>query len=540
MTAPLDPNQFGLAAFLLQHERKGLLRIVACGSVDHGKSTLLGRLLYETKTLFDDQLDSLKVASRRHGGEAGDIDYSLLLDGLAAEREQKITIDVAYRFFSTEKRKFIIADAPGHEQYTRNMATGASTADAALILVDAATGLTAQTKRHSLIVSMLGVRHFVVVVNKMDLAGWSEAVFKRIESEFRTFAMDLDIGEIVCIPTAARSGDNVVAGSPAMPWYRGPTMLEHLEQVDVSADVDASGLRMPVQWVNRPHAGFRGYSGLIAAGSIRPGTAVRILPAGTTTTVDDIVTYDGNLDDAVAGQSVTLTFTDDVDVSRGDVIASIAESPAVTDRLAARVVWMGKDALAPGRAYLLKLGTTTATARVEAPLAVIDLDTRRSTPTDRLVTNEIGACTWQLDRAIAADDYRSSKATGSFILIDPENYDTVGMGFVVPAGSAGAKQHRNRPTAPLHWQRARQARATSILHPPAADAHLRSVAKAVSWRAAASLATFLIALAVTGSTAVASSVAVADVATKLLLYYCHERIWSLVPWGRGRTAAPRT
>jgi sulfate adenylyltransferase large subunit len=430
MTAQPDQSQFALQRLLSAQEETSPLRIVVCGSVDHGKSTLIGRLLYEADGVFDDQLESLKQLSRRHGSANGDIDFSLLLDGLAAEREQKITIDVAYRFFATDRRKFIIADAPGHEQYTRNMATGASTADVALILVNAASGLTAQTRRHSLIVSMLGVRQFVVAVNKMDLVGWSEAAFRAIEDDFRQFADELGVNQTVCIPVSARGGENVVAPSAAMPWYRGPSVLAQLEQMDVVRASHASGFRMPVQWVNRPNADFRGYSGLVTSGTVKPGMDVQILPSGETTRVVRIVTFDGDLDRAEAGRSVTLTLAHDVAISRGDVISSQKDEPIVSDRLSAHLVWMGKAALTHERSYLLKLGTSVVSARVEAPLRMIDLNTRKWSETDRLTINDIGACTLQLDRPIAADEYRHSKGTGSFILIDPESYDTIAMGMI--------------------------------------------------------------------------------------------------------------
>jgi sulfate adenylyltransferase large subunit len=437
MTARPDPNAFALDDFVRRQERKSLLRFIACGSVDHGKSTLIGRLLYESKHLFDDQLDALKADSRKFGTQGKDLDFALILDGLAAEREQKITIDVAYRFFTTERRKFIVADAPGHEQYTRNMATGASTADLALILVNAQAGLTRQTKRHSLIVSTLGVRHVLLAVNKMDLVDWSEEAFAKIEADFRAFAKNLDDAEIVCIPIAARTGDNVVARSPKMDWYRGPTLLQHLEQVEVAGVPQQQPFRMPIQWVNRPNSDFRGYSGLIASGEVFVGMPVRISPSGQTTHIDRIVTFDGDLDRAVAGQSVTLTTADEIDASRGDVIADSAHPPAVADRLSCRIVWMDKNPLAPGRSYHFKLATAAATATVEADLRALDLNTQSAVATDSLQINDIGDCTLQLDRPVAFDRYADGKDTGSFILIDRESYDTVGMGFVQQAPGRG-------------------------------------------------------------------------------------------------------
>jgi sulfate adenylyltransferase large subunit len=527
MTARPDPSEFAIDDFLRRQERKSLLRFVACGSVDHGKSTLIGRLLYEAKLLFDDQLETLAAESPKHGTLGKELDFSLLLDGLAAEREQKITIDVAYRFFATERRKFIVADAPGHEQYTRNMATGASTADLALIVVNAQAGITRQTRRHSLIVSTLGVRRLVLAVNKMDLVDWSEEAFRAIETEFRHFADTLGVRDIVCIPLAARSGVNIARRSTQMAWYGGPTLLDYLEQVEVAPEPHAAGFRLPVQLVNRPDADFRGYSGLIASGDAYVGMPVRVMPSGETSHIDRIVTFDGDIERASAGQSVTITLADEIDASRGDVIADAGRPPQVSDRLQARVVWVGKEPLAPGRGYLIKLGTTSAKAMTEARLRVLDLDTGASNPAERLFINDIGECTLRLDRAIAADLYTESKETGSFILIDPESYDTVGMGFVEGAGTragllARLRQRLTRPrrastkAAPARWR----------------DSHIRSIVKAISWRATGSIDTFLVTLIITGSSVFAGSVAVTEIATKIVFYYGHERIWALVPWGR--------
>jgi len=439
MTARPNPSVFALDRLLRQQERKRLLRFIVCGSVDHGKSTLIGHLLYEAGSLYDDQLEALVVESRKYGTQGKEIDFSLVLDGLAAEREQKITIDVAYRFFSTEQRKFIVADAPGHEQYTRNMATGASTADLALILINAQTGLTRQTRRHSLIVSTLGVRHLLVAVNKMDLVGWSEDSFRATEAAFRDFAMELGDCEIVCIPVSARSGDNVVSPSRNIDWYRGPTLLRYLEGVEI-AEGPRRSFRMPVQLVNRPSPDFRGYSGLVTGGVVYAGMPVRIWPSGQASSIARVVTFDGDFDRGAAGQSVTLTLADEVDVSRGDVIAEAGDPPIVTDRLSARVVWMGKDTLAPGTSYLVKLATATAKATVEPSLRVLDLDTRGWAAADRLFINDIGHCVLALDRPIATDRYGDNKETGSFILIDPESYDTVGMGLLEPPQGDGLSQ----------------------------------------------------------------------------------------------------
>jgi bifunctional enzyme CysN/CysC len=430
MTVRPDPTGFGFDDFLREQDSKSLLRFIACGSVDHGKSTLIGRLLYEAQVLCQDQLGAVANDSRRLGTQNGEMDFSLLLDGLAAEREQKITIDVAYRFFATGRRKYIVADAPGHEQYTRNMATGASTADLALIVVNAKSGLTQQTKRHSLIVSSIGVRSFLVAVNKMDLVDWSEEAFRSIQAEFYALAKELDVGQIACIPISARDGDNLVARSPHPDWYSGPTLLDYLEQVEVAGAPRRQPFRMPVQWVNRPNAEFRGYSGLIAGGNAYPGMAVRIFPSGQQTSIERIVTFDGDAEQSGAGRSVTLTLKDEVDVSRGDVIAEVGRPPAVTDRIGARIVWMGDQPLASGQSYLIKLGTATAKAVVQPGLRVLELDTRKLLSAEQLGMNDIGECVLRLDRTMAADPFWQVKDTGSFILIDPESFDTVGMGLV--------------------------------------------------------------------------------------------------------------
>jgi sulfate adenylyltransferase large subunit len=519
MTARPDPGEFAIEDFLQRQERKSLLRFIACGSVDHGKSTLIGRLLYEAKLLFDDQIETLAAESRKHGTLGKELDFSLLLDGLAAEREQKITIDVAYRFFATERRKVIVADAPGHEQYTRNMATGASTADLALIVVNAQAGITRQTRRHSLIVSTLGVRRLVLAVNKMDLVDWSEADFRAIESEFRSFADALGVRDIVCIPLAARSGDNIAGRSPKMAWYRGPTLLDHLEDIDVGPEPHATGFRLPVQLVNRPDADFRGYSGLIASGDVYAGMVVRVMPSGETSHIDRIVTFDGDIERASAGQSVTITLADEIDASRGDVIADAGQPPRVSDRLQTRIVWVGKEPLAPGRGYLIKLGTTSAKATAEAPLRVLDLDRGAVKAAERLFINDIGECTLRLDRAIAADLYSESKETGSFILIDPDSYDTVGMGFVEGTGPREGLLARLR-------RRLRRPRRASGKAMPARwrDSHIRSIVKAISRRATGTIDTFLVTLIITGSSVLAGSVAVTEIATKIVFYYGHERV----------------
>ncbi len=411
-------------------EKQGLLRFVACGSVDHGKSTLLGRLLYESKQLFADQIETLAADSRKYGTQGEELDYSLLLDGLAAEREQNITIDVAYRFFSTPRRKFIVIDTPGHEQYSANMATGASVADLALVLVSADEGLTRQSRRHTAVVGMLGVQDVVLVVNKMDRAGWRQDAFRALEAEFREIAADSGIENVVAIPVAAKTGDNIAAHSPHMPWYRGATLLDYLEHADPSRTGTAGPLRMPIQLVNRPDAHFRGYSGLITSGVVEVGMPVKLLPCGLSSRIARIVTYDGDLVRAEAGQSVTLTFTDQIDASRGDVIADAAQPPAPARRIGARIFWMGERPLQPGQKYLAKLGTRTVTATIGADLTVTDLDQRRSVTARAIAPNEIGTCTLEFDRRVAADRYAECRDTGSFIVIGPESCNTVGMGCV--------------------------------------------------------------------------------------------------------------
>jgi sulfate adenylyltransferase large subunit len=518
------PAVFALDSFLLQQENKSLLRFVACGSVDHGKSTLIGQLLYGVESVFDDQLGALRRESRKHGTQGEELDFSLLLDGLAAEREQKITIDVAYRFFSTAKRKFIVADTPGHEQYTRNMATGASTADLALILVDAASGLRAQTRRHALIVSSVGVRHIALVVNKMDKVGWSEDAFRAIEREFHDYAGELGVEKLVCIPAAARSGDNVVDRSAHIGWYDGPTVLEYLENADV-AKTAPRAFRMPVQGVNRPDPEFRGYNGMVSSGEARPGMPVQILPSGQTSHVARIVTYDGDLEVAQTGRSVTLTLADDIDVSRGDVIAAIEQPPAVTDKISARVVWMDSEPLVPGRSYFLKLGASSTVAVVRSGLRVLDLDSRNSTGAAQLAANDIGHAVFDLDRQIAVDAYADHRGTGAFILIDRDTYDTVAMGIV----------ERERPIGLVSGLRdfflsRIGARAASTERP--GESHGRSIAKALSWRATGSIDTFVITLIITGSGVWASSIAATEIFTKIAFYYLHERAWSFVRWGR--------
>jgi bifunctional enzyme CysN/CysC len=410
---------------------RGLLRFNTCGSVDDGKSTLIGRLLYESKALFDDQLVALEQDSKKSGTRGGEVDYALLLDGLSAEREQGITIDVAYRFFASETRNFIVADTPGHEQYTRNMVTGASTADLSLILIDARKGVLTQTRRHSFIVHLLGIQHVVLVVNKMDLVDYQHSVFERIEREYREFCETFGLRSVTCIPISALNGDNVVERSSAMPWYQGPSLMKMLDDVQVDESLlESKPLRMPVQWVVRPSADFRGFAGTIVAGSVRPGDSIRVQPSGRVTQVERIVTRDGDLPEAVAGQSVVLTLTDEVDVSRGDLLTR-ADSPAeVANQFEATIVWMAESALLRGRSYLLKIGARTVDATVSPIKHKIDINTFEHLPTSKLEMNEIGVCNLELARPIAFDPYRENRDTGGFILVDRMTNDTVGAGML--------------------------------------------------------------------------------------------------------------
>ncbi|PAX06550.1 sulfate adenylyltransferase subunit CysN [Sphingomonas lenta] len=417
--------------YLRAREGKDLLRFITCGSVDDGKSTLIGRLLYDSRQIFVDQLERLEADSRRVGTQGSEIDFALLVDGLAAEREQGITIDVAYRFFATEGRKFIVADTPGHEQYTRNMVTGASTADLAVILVDARKGVLTQTRRHAYLTHLLGVRRMVLAVNKMDLVGYDQGVFDAIVGEFAAFAERIGAGETVAIPISGFRGDNVAARSEAMAWYAGPTLIEHLETVPVDADAAAGRpFRMPVQWVNRPDQSFRGFSGLVTDGTVRPGDAVRVLPSGRTSSVQRIVTFDGDLPQAEAGRSVTLTLKDEVDCSRGDVIAAAAAPPEVADQFEATIVWMADEPLLPGRGYWLKLGTQTVTAQVQAPKYRVDVDTLEHLAAKTLELNGIGVANVATDRPIVFEPYADSRDLGGFVLIDKETNATVGAGLL--------------------------------------------------------------------------------------------------------------
>jgi bifunctional enzyme CysN/CysC len=410
---------------------KSLLRFNTCGSVDDGKSTLIGRLLYDSKALFDDQLATLEADSKKVGTRPGEIDYALLLDGLSAEREQGITIDVSYRFFSTEKRNFIVADTPGHEQYTRNMVTGASTADLSIILIDARRGILTQTRRHSVLVCRLGIRHVVLVINKMDLVDYSKDVFDKIEAEYRAFATELGLPEVTCIPISAVKGDNIIDKSVAMPWYKGPTLMHLLDNVDIDETrVRELPLRLPIQWVNRPNQDFRGFAGTIVGGRIRKGETIRVQPSGLTSRVSRIVTFDGDLDEAVAGQSITITLADEIDVSRGDLIVAADQPAEVADQFEATVVWMNEAPLLPGRSYFMKVGTRLATATISPLKYKINMNTMQHLAAATLELNEIGVCNLQLDRSIPFDPYTVNRDTGGFILIDRITNDTVGAGML--------------------------------------------------------------------------------------------------------------
>lgn len=415
--------------YLNQHENKELLRFITCGSVDDGKSTLIGRLLYESKVLFEDQLESMEVDSKKFGTQGGNPDFALLVDGLAAEREQGITIDVAYRYFNTDRRKFIVADTPGHEQYTRNMITGASTADVAILLIDARKGLLTQTRRHAYLTSLIGINNIVLAVNKMDLVQYSEDTFNEIVESFEEFAEQINIDNITAIPMSALVGDNIIEPSREMPWYHGTTLLSYLETVKVDTDLAQSKpFRLPVQWVNRPNLDFRGFAGTIASGTISKGDQVRIQPSGKTSCIDRIVSSDGDMEHAVAGQAITLTLGDQIDISRGDVI-STTETPASTaNQFESTIVWMDEEPLLPGRPYIMQCGTATATATITDIKHEINVNTMEQTASKQLELNNIGVCNLNLDRQIAFDSYEDNQTTGSFILIDRISNNTVGAG----------------------------------------------------------------------------------------------------------------
>jgi bifunctional enzyme CysN/CysC len=444
MDSANKPELAGVDGAVHLRVKKGLLRFNTCGSVDDGKSTLIGRLLFESKALFDDQLKALEADSKRVGTRPGELDYALLLDGLSAEREQGITIDVAYRYFSTEKRNFIVADTPGHEQYTRNMVTGASTADLSVILIDARKGVLTQTKRHSFLVSLLGIRHVVLAVNKMDLVDYSEDVFRKIETDYRAFAKQLGLENVICIPISAVNGDNVIENMTNMPWYTGTTLMQLLDSVEVDEmRLVNEPFRFPVQWVNRPHLDFRGFAGTIVAGSVQVGDTLRVQPSGRTSKLTSIVTYGGNLERATVGQSVTLTLADEIDISRGDLLVK-ADAPAeVANQFEATVVWMSEAPLLRGRAYLLKIGNKTVTATIAPIKHRINVNTLEHLPAPKLELNEIGIVNLELDRPIAFDPYVKNRDTGAFILIDRLTNDTVGTGML---------RFALRRAQNVHWQ----------------------------------------------------------------------------------------
>jgi bifunctional enzyme CysN/CysC len=430
MTRAVHPAGVDVEAFLLEDERKGLLRFITCGSVDDGKSTLVGRLLYDSKTLFEDQLAALASDSKRVGTRGAELDFALLVDGLSAEREQKITIDVAYRFFATPRRKFIVADTPGHEQYTRNMITGASTADVAVILIDARKGVLTQTRRHTYLAALLGIRHVVLAVNKMDLIDYSREAFARIEADYRAFASRTPLYDVTCIPIAAVHGQNIAFRGVETPWYEGPTLIEHLETVQVDHDDESAPFRLPVQWVNRPHQEFRGFAGTIVSGTVRTGDPVCVLPSGTESRIASILVGDANAARAVAGQSVTVTLDDQVDISRGSVLAALDAPPQVADQFEATVVWMHERPMLRGRSYILKLATQTVVATV-APLKYkIDVNTLERVAATKLELNDIGVCHLELSEPIVFEPYSDSRDLGGFILIDRITNATLGAGLL--------------------------------------------------------------------------------------------------------------
>ncbi len=430
-------------AYLTAHENKSLLRFITCGSVDDGKSTLIGRLLYETKLVFEDHMAALEADSKKVGTQGGDLDFALLLDGLEAEREQGITIDVAYRFFSTERRKFIVADTPGHEQYTRNMVTGASTADLAVLMIDARKGVLTQTRRHSYLVSLLGIEHVVVAVNKLDLVDYSQEVFEEIEADYRAFAEQLDIPDVVCIPMSALKGDNLLHPSGNTPWYHGPSLIPYLETVEVDDAVAAGPFRMPVQWVNRPNLDFRGFAGTIVGGTVAPGDAIRVLPGGQTSMVSRVVTGDGDLDEAIAGQAVTICLADEIDVSRGDVLVAADDPAEVADQFETHLVWMHEHQMLPGRPYLLKVGARTVGVTIEQPKYRVNVNTLEHTAARTLQLNEIGVANITLDRPVPFDPYDANRDMGGFIITDRLTNATVGAGLL---HFALRRSHN------VHWQ----------------------------------------------------------------------------------------
>jgi bifunctional enzyme CysN/CysC len=430
-------------AYLEAQETKDLLRFITCGSVDDGKSTLIGRLLYESKMLFEDQLTALEADSKKLGTQGGNLDFALLVDGLAAEREQGITIDVAYRAFATQNRKFIVADTPGHEQYTRNMATGASTAELAIILIDARKGVLTQTRRHTFICTLLGIRHLVVCVNKMDIVNYDKAVFDKIEEDYRAFARTLGVTAVTVIPASALVGDNIIDRSTKMPWYRGATLMAHLETVPVGDDQSGKPFRMPVQWVSRPNQNFRGFAGTVASGVVKAGDVIKVLPSGKQSQVTRIVTADGDLAAAIPDQAVTLTLADEIDVSRGDVLCAANAPVEASDQFEVQLLWMGDEPMLPGRSYLIKSGAKTLPGSLDKLKYKVNVNTMEHVAATTLALNEIGVCNLELEGALAFAPYAENKTLGSFIIIDRFTNNTVGMGLI---------HFALRRAANIHWQ----------------------------------------------------------------------------------------
>ena len=523
----MDASLFPAPA--LNRINRSLLRFITCGSVDDGKSTLIGRLLFDSSVLPDDQLAALKKDSAKSGATGGEIDYSLLLDGLAAEREQGITIDVAYRYFSTARRAFIVADTPGHEQYTRNMATGASTADMAVILIDARKGVLAQTRRHCQIVAMLGVRHIVLAINKMDLVGHSQGRFEEIDAAFRHFAKDMGFASLVSIPISAKLGENVREHSTAMPWYAGPSLLDVLETVDPGAGANRLSARFVVQWVNRTGDDFRGFSGSLVSGRLVPGDAVRILPAGQTARISRIVTFDGDLTEAVQGQAPTLVLDRPIDVSRGDVIVADDSSARAARRLDADLLWMSNERFDAGRPLLMKIGAKTVPVKLDTDtLSILDITDGTRVAGTTLGTNDIASGAIHADSPIVAERYSENRDLGGFILIDRESSETVALGLVrdlsqaQPAPGMKASVQTGQVGSPI---------VTRWIAAPA-ETWWRSFAKAVSWRATGSIDTFILAYLFTGHAKIAAAISLTEVATKIVLYFVHERLWQRLAPGR--------
>lgn len=454
----------GIERYIAEQERKSLLRIVTCGSVDDGKSTLIGRLLYDANLVPEDQIAALETDSKRFGTQAGEFDFALLVDGLSAEREQGITIDVAYRYFTTARRMFIIADSPGHEQYTRNMVTAASNADLAVVLIDARKGILSQTRRHSFLVALTGIRQVVLAVNKMDLVAYNQAVFEEIETAYRTLTSELEIATVSCIPLSALRGDNLISRSPNTPWYRGPDLLTCLEEAPPKASEGSGPLRLPVQWVNRPDPNFRGFAGTVSSGTLRPGDPVRVLPSGVETTIARIVTADGDVGRAETGQAVTVVLADQVDVSRGDVLSDPLHPPIVSDQFEAHLVWMHEFEMLPGRSYRLKLGPRTVNATITRPKYRLSVTTFEHVATTTLQLNDIGVVNVSLDQPIAFEPYQDSREMGGFILIDRHTNNTVGAGMI----HFGLRRADN-----LHWQH--------LEVDPSARAALKGHQPAVVW-----------------------------------------------------------